>query len=78
METRLGDFDCLGEIDDGRGYEDLLDVSIPVDLDGRELRVLDLRELLAIKRRAGRAKDLAVIPYIESTLDELDRRQRGR
>jgi predicted nucleotidyltransferase len=77
METNFGDFDCLGEIDDGRGYEALFDVSIPVDFDGRELRVLALRELLAIKRRAGRPKDLAVIPYLESTIDELDRRERG-
>ncbi len=35
-----------------------------------------LRELIAIKRRAGRPKDLAVIPYLESTLDELEKRQR--
>lgn len=73
METRLGDFDCLGAIDGDRTYEDLLPHSRVVEIDGRELRVLELRELLAIKKRAGRPKDLAVIPFIESTLDELDK-----
>lgn len=78
METRFGDLDCLGTIDGGRAYEDLLDASVALDLEGRPLRVLGLAELLAIKRRAGRPKDMAVIPYIESTLDELTRQGRRR
>jgi hypothetical protein len=36
--------------------------------------VIRLDELLQIKRRAGRAKDLAGIPYIEATLAELSRK----
>lgn len=74
LETRFGDFDCLGAIDGNRDYEDLLPRSSIVDLDGRAIRVLGLEELLAIKKRAGRPKDLAVIPYIESTIEELRRR----
>jgi hypothetical protein len=73
-ETRFGDFDCLGAIDGERTYDDLLAASVIIDFDGRPLRVLSLRELCAIKRRAGRPKDLAVIPYLESTLDEIERR----
>jgi len=73
LTTRFGDFDCLGTIDAGRSYEDLLPVSIPLNLEGRAFQFLSLREILAIKKRAGRAKDLAVIPYIESTLDEIQR-----
>ena len=76
METRFGEFDCLGAIDGGRDYEDLLETSIAVDFDGRELRMLSLSEILAIKKRASRPKDLAVIPYIQSTIDEIDRRKR--
>lgn len=72
METRFGDFDCLGAIDGGRSYEDLLDPSIVVDFEGRSLRLLSLREILAIKTRAGRPKDLAAIPYIQSTIDEIE------
>jgi len=46
-----------------------------LDFEGRQLRVLGLRELVAVKKRAGRPKDLAVIPYLESTIDEIDKRQ---
>jgi len=74
LETRFGDFDCLGSIDGDRDYDDLLPTSAVVDLDGRTIRVLELRELLEIKKRAGRAKDLAMVPYIQATIDELARR----
>jgi hypothetical protein len=57
----------------GRNYEDLLDASIGLDFEGRALRVLSLPEILAVKKRAGRPKDLAVIPYIQSTIDEIAR-----
>jgi hypothetical protein len=71
LETRFGDFDCLGAIDGERSYDELFSSSLELELDGRVLRVLQLSELLSIKRRAGRPKDLAAIPYIESTLAEL-------
>ena len=74
LRTRFGDFDCLGAIDGGRSYDELLPASIPLEFEGRKFQFLELRELLAIKKRAGRPKDLAAIPYIESTLDEIDRR----
>ena len=73
LSTRFGDFDCLGAIDGGRSYEDLLPASISLELEGRTFQFLNLREVLAIKKRAGRPKDLAAIPYIESTIDEIER-----
>jgi hypothetical protein len=73
METRFGDFDCLGAIDNGRVYEELLEPSVTVEFEGRRLRLLTLREILEIKTRAGRPKDLAAIPYLRSTIDEIDR-----
>ena len=75
LETRFGDFDCLGAIDGSRSYEDLVEASLVIDLDGRPLRVLRLEELLQIKKRAGRPKDLAGIPYIEATIAELARQK---
>lgn len=78
LETRFGDLDCLGAIDGERSYDDLLSHTVLVELEGgRQLRVLELTELLAIKTRAGRAKDLAAIPYIRSTIDELARPKDG-
>jgi hypothetical protein len=72
-ETKFGDFDCLGAIDGGRSYEDLLGASVVVDFEGRPLWLLLLREILAINTRAGRPKDLAAIPFIRSTIDEIER-----
>jgi hypothetical protein len=46
-----------------------------VDLDGGAIRVLGLRRLIEIKKRAGRPKDLMAIPYLESTLDEIEKRR---
>jgi hypothetical protein len=73
LETRFGDFDCLGAIDGGRAFEDLLESSVALDFEGRTIQVLALREILAVKRRAARPKDLAAIPYLESTIDEIER-----
>src|SRR5205814_2213890 len=78
METRFGDFDCLGAIDGGRSYEDLLTLSVLLDFEGRAVRTLPLREILAIKTRADRPKDRAVIPYLQSTIDEIERQERGQ
>jgi hypothetical protein len=39
--------------------------------DNTVVRVLELSMLLEVKRRAGRPKDLAVIPFLEATLDEI-------
>ena len=75
LETKFGDFDCLGAIDGGRRFEDLIPSSIEIDLEGRLIRVLTLQELLTVKKRAARPKDLAVIPYIESTIDEIERQK---
>lgn len=73
LTTRFGDLDCLGTIDSGRSYEDLLPSSIPLEFEGRTFQFLHLREILAVKKRAGRPKDLAAIPYIESTIEEIER-----
>lgn len=69
LETTLGDFDLLGTIDDGRGYDALLPDSIVLEAGGLSFRVLALQPLIEIKERAGRPKDLAVLPVLRSTLE---------
>src|SRR5512136_2442340 len=60
LATTLGDLDCLGTIDEDRGYEELLPLSIEMALgEGRTVRVLTLPALVEAKERAGRPKDLA-------------------
>lgn len=69
FETKLGDFDVLGSIDDNLSYEDVLTDSIAIDLDGVTVQTLKLARLIEIKERAGRPKDLAALPILRSTLD---------
>ena len=70
-----GDLDCLGAIDRGRSYEDLLKDATEMKLaGGLSIRVLALTALIEIKERLGRPKDLAVIPVLRATLDELNRK----
>lgn len=76
FETIYGDFDCLGTIDEGKTYEDLLVSSQEIALSGSlMIRILDLSMLIEVKRRAARPKDLAALPVLEATLEE--RRRSG-
>lgn len=72
LTTRLGVIDCLGAIDGESTYEHLLPDSIELDLgEGLRCRVVKLERLIAIKTRAGRPKDLAALPTLHATLDEI-------
>jgi hypothetical protein len=76
LSTTYGDLDCLGTIDDGKSYEDLLDRAVDLRLDDEHVvRVLGLPALIASKERAGRPKDLAALPVLRATLDEIARGQ---
>src|SRR5262245_57544722 len=52
LTTTHGDFDCLGTIGDGVGYEDLLEHTVGMSLSGGEaIRVLGLPALIESKER---------------------------
>jgi hypothetical protein len=73
--TKYGDLDCLGAIGDHQSYEDLLDRAPELELErGLSLRVIDLPTLIDLKEKAGRPKDLAVLPVLRATLAESLRR----
>jgi hypothetical protein len=75
LATTHGDLDCLGTIDQDRGYEDLLGQTVELSLaGGLAIRVLSLPALIEAKERAGRPKDLAALPVLKATLDEMQRR----
>ena len=67
LKTNRGNLDVLGSIDGGRDYDDLMESTQAIELEGRRYRLLELGELIEIKRRAGRDKDLAVLPLLENT-----------
>lgn len=75
LTTSQGDLDCLGTIGEGVGYEALLDRTVNLSLaSGLTIRVLSLPALIEAKKRAGRPKDLAALPLLLATLDEVRRR----
>jgi hypothetical protein len=75
LATTHGDLDCLATIDRDRGYEQLLPLTVEMTLgEGRTVRVLTLAALIESKERAGRPKDLAALPVLRATLEEVTRR----
>lgn len=75
LSTTHGDLDCLGAVGDDQSYEDLLERAPGLELEeGMVIRVLDLPTLIELKERAGRPKDLAVLPVLRATLAETLRR----
>jgi len=73
LETTFGDLDVLATIDDDVSYDALVPDTVSLTVAELSIRVLSLVRLIAVKERAGRPKDLAVLPLLRSTL-ELSRR----
>ncbi len=65
LTTSLGDIDLLGEIAGGGGYETLLTHTVPLQVFGARCLCLDLDTLIAVKRAAGRPKDLDAVAELE-------------
>jgi predicted nucleotidyltransferase len=72
LTTTLGDLDLLGEIAGGGGYDALLPHAETISLFGRNIRCLGLQKLIAVKRAAGRPRDLEAIAELEALAEEAD------
>lgn len=73
LTTTLGDLDLLGEVAGGGTYDALVDEAETAVLDGLTVRCVSLRRLIALKRAAGRPKDLDAIAGLEALLEERER-----
>ena len=71
LMTDLGKLDVLCTLAPGEGFDEVLDDTIVLPAG---VRVLGLARLIAVKARANRPKDRAVLPVLVATLDELRRR----
>ncbi len=76
LQTDAGPIDLLGQVAGLGHYPEVLRHAVTLDVNGLEVAVLDLPGLMLAKRAAGRAKDAAILPLLESTL--LLRRQRQK
>lgn len=77
LTTALGDIDPLGEITGGGGFDQLLPRSHRVDIFGRAVLCLDLPALIAVKRAAGRPRDLEAVAELEAIAEERARRDKS-
>ena len=70
LVTTLGALDLLGEIVGGGGFEQLRSETIEVEIAGVKCLCLNLERLIAVKRAAGRIKDLEVVAELQQIRDE--------
>jgi hypothetical protein len=77
LMTDLGDVDVvIAPAGFRRGYDDLVRRAILIDLgDGVSTRVASLDDVIRSKRAAGRAKDVAALPYLDALARELAREE---
>jgi len=74
LVTRAGGLDFFNEVPGGAPYEQVRERSVLVDLgDGLEIRVAGISDLIAMKRAAGRPRDLQDI----ATLTHIERERRS-
>ncbi len=71
LTTDIGDIDLLGEVVGGGTYEELLPQTVEIDAFGVRCRYVTLDALVALKRAAGRPKDLEAIAELELIRDRL-------
>jgi predicted nucleotidyltransferase len=74
LDSTAGPIDLLGEVAGGGTYEALLPSTAELEVFGRPCRVVTLDALIALKRAAGRPKDLEAIAELEA----LRQAHRGR
>lgn len=73
LVTTEGDIDLLGDVTGGGGYNDLLEHTVWIQVEDLRFRCVTLPKLIALKRAAGRPRDLAALAELEVLLEE----QRG-
>lgn len=71
MQTRFGPLDSLGELDDGRGFGELIEHCRPIP-GYPYVHYLNLSTLIEVKLAAGRPKDLQAVAILRALQQELE------
>jgi hypothetical protein len=66
LEASLGSLDLLAEPPGAPPYDELAERALRIALDGREVRVASIPDLLAMKRAAARPRDVEDIEALEA------------
>ena len=67
--------DFLYELASKDRYENIKERAYPVDFDGNKLHVAALEDIIRAKQAANRPKDVAVLPILNLTLEEQQRKK---
>jgi predicted nucleotidyltransferase len=70
LEVDDENFDLLAEMTGLGGFEQVVASAEEMEVAGRSVKVLALRDLIRTKEKVGRPKVLAVLPLLEATLRE--------
>lgn len=74
FETNLGALDCLGTPLASGGYPDLIQGAAIMDIDGVNVPVAALEDVMRLKRAAARPKDRAELEILAALQEERARR----
>lgn len=73
LRTRFGDLDLLAHPDPGLDYSNLRARAIQLEFEGSTVWIASLEDLIAMKRVAGRPKDLLALEHLGALREEIDR-----
>ena len=71
LTTRFGPLDILAAIEQGRGFDALLEDTIAIEFQGHTIRVLSLETIVALKRGSKDPKDQYRLLILEETLRQM-------
>lgn len=74
LRTRFGDLDLLARPDPALDYASLASRAIAFEYEGLAILMASLDDIIAMKRAAGRPKDLLAIEHLAALREEGDRR----
>lgn len=74
LRTRYGDLDLLARPDPGLDFATLTSRAVQFEYDGLPVPMASLDDVIAMKRAAGRPKDLLAIEHLAALRGEIDRR----
>jgi hypothetical protein len=74
LSTRHGDLDLLAHPDPRLDFHQLAPGAVTTEIMGRVVLVAGLDDLMAMKRAAGRPKDLIELEILGAVREEIDRR----
>ena len=73
LRTRFGDLDLLARPDPGLDFAQLRSRAARFEFEGLTLWIADIADVIAMKRAAGRPKDLLAIEHLGALREEIER-----